>query len=250
MAPKKKQQPSKASERAPLTTTAAAPASTVTAQPQYTPEELELAQKKQQEFIAATVEAMELKIAPTRVPEGIVFSTFSPSDAASLPQIMRLVEKDLSEPYSIFTYRYFVLGWPELTIMAKEGDELLGVIVCKCDRQNRRRRLRGYIAMLAVDEHQRKRGIGSYLAHQAILTMKDKFNCDEVVLETELTNLGAMSLYERLGFVRDKRLCRYYLNGGDAFRLKLWFSSPSWNEPVGTLEVEEAGEDAGIAATD
>ena len=28
-------------------------------------------------------------------------------------------------------------------------------------------------------------------------------------------------LYEKLGFLRDKRLQRYYLNGVDAFRLKL-----------------------------
>ena len=46
--------------------------------------------------------------------------------------------------------------------------------------------------------------------------------CDEVVLETEITNLPALRLYERLGFVRDERLFQYYLNGVDAFRLKLW----------------------------
>ena len=31
---------------------------------------------------------------------------------------------------------------------------------------------------------------------------------DEVVLETEVTNAAALTLYERLGFVRDKRLFR------------------------------------------
>lgn len=45
---------------------------------------------------------------------------------------------------------------------------------------------------------------------------------DEVVLETEVTNTAALMLYERLGFLRDKRLFRYYLNGVDALRLKLW----------------------------
>lgn len=46
--------------------------------------------------------------------------------------------------------------------------------------------------------------------------------CPEVVLETELSNKGALNLYYNLGFVRDKFLPMYYLNGGDAFRLKLW----------------------------
>jgi peptide alpha-N-acetyltransferase len=44
----------------------------------------------------------------------------------------------------------------------------------------------------------------------------------KVVLETEFTNLGALGLYQRLGFIKDKRLYRYYLNGVDAFRLKLF----------------------------
>ena len=44
----------------------------------------------------------------------------------------------------------------------------------------------------------------------------------QIVLETEITNKAALHLYENLGFVRDKRLFRYYLNGVDALRLKLW----------------------------
>ncbi len=34
-----------------------------------------------------------------------------------------------------------------------------------------------------------------------------------MVLETEVTNLGALRLYEGLGFTRDKLLAKYYLNG-------------------------------------
>ena len=45
---------------------------------------------------------------------------------------------------------------------------------------------------------------------------------DEVVLEAEVTNPKAIALYEKLGFVRDKLLFRYYLSGVDAIRLKLW----------------------------
>ena len=181
----------------------------------------------------------EMKIIEREPPAGVKFSHFE--SEVILPQIMSLVEKDLSEPYSVFTYRYFVLGWPELTIMAKEEstDELIGVIVCKVDRGNSRKRLRGYIAMLAVDKTHRNRGIGSYLAYKAILTMKN-MNCDEVVLETEFSNTGALALYDKLGFIRDKRLCRYYLNGGDAFRLKLWFTQPSWDDGF-VSDIQENG---------
>ena len=107
----------------------------------------------------------------------------------------------------------------------------MGVIVGKADRENRRKRMRGYIAMLAVDKPHRKRGIGRELVMRIVQRMKEQ-GCDEVVLETELSNGAALSLYEGLGFTRDKRLSRYYLNGSDAFRLKLWFTSPTWADPV------------------
>lgn len=34
-----------------------------------------------------------------------------------LPLIMNLVDRELSEPYSIFTYRYFVYLWPQLSFL-------------------------------------------------------------------------------------------------------------------------------------
>ena len=34
-----------------------------------------------------------------------------------MPQIMRLITKDLSEPYSIYTYRYFIHNWPKLCFL-------------------------------------------------------------------------------------------------------------------------------------
>ncbi|XP_045773991.1 N-alpha-acetyltransferase 30-like [Maniola jurtina] len=137
-----------------------------------------------------------------------------------MPEIMRLIQKDLSEPYSIYTYRYFIHNWPKLCFLASHEGKCIGAIVCKLD-MHRNVVKRGYIAMLAVDEKYRKRKIGSKLVQKAIRAMIDD-NADEVVLETEITNKPALKLYENLGFVRDKRLFRYYLNGVDALRLKLW----------------------------
>ena len=36
-----------------------------------------------------------------------------------LPAIMALMALDLSEPYSIFTYRYFLTGWPGMCFMVR-----------------------------------------------------------------------------------------------------------------------------------
>ena len=37
-----------------------------------------------------------------------------------MPDIMKLIQKDLSEPYSIYTYRYFIHNWPHLCYMVRK----------------------------------------------------------------------------------------------------------------------------------
>lgn len=158
------------------------------------------------------------------------------SDERDLPVIMELIGKDLSEPYSIYAYRYFLNQWPELCYLAKSNDTVVGVVISKVDNRkaegvtnhtdnsdNKKPEdsfyLRGYIGMLAVHENYRKRGIAIALVEKSMQAMA-KNKCIEVVLETEIKNKAALQLYGKLGFIRDKRLEKYYLNGGDAFRLK------------------------------
>jgi len=146
-------------------------------------------------------------------------------DETDMPGIVELIEKDLSEPYSIFTYRYFINNWPELCFLTMKGDSCVGAIVCKLDVHRCRNTHRGYIAMLAVEKSLRGRGIGSTLVGLCLAKMRE-MGADECVLETEVTNKGALGLYRNMGFVKEKRLHKYYLNGNDAFRLKFLFKLP------------------------
>jgi len=156
--------------------------------------------------------------------------------------IKELVQKDLSEPYSVYTYRYFINNWSKLCFLAYDKNQCVGAIVCKLDARDTRDPVKssmgmetydsnapvitykGYIAMLVVKEEYRKLKIGSNLVKLAVNAMRES-RADEVVLETEVTNKPALKLYENLGFLRDKRLFRYYLNGVDALRLKLWIDT-------------------------
>ena len=139
-------------------------------------------------------------------------------DETQLSDIMALIAQDLSEPYSIVTFRRVVHGWPHFTLLAHAGPRLVGVVICKSELRPRTQRVRGYVAMLAVEKDCRRGGLGRLLAVEVLHRMAE--SCDELCLETEATNAPALRLYESLGFVRDKRLVRYYMNGNDAFRLK------------------------------
>lgn len=41
-----------------------------------------------------------------------------------MPDIMKLIQKDLSEPYSIYTYRYFIHNWPHLCFLVSRKFDL------------------------------------------------------------------------------------------------------------------------------
>jgi peptide alpha-N-acetyltransferase len=145
-----------------------------------------------------------------------------------LPAIRALISKDLSEPYSIYVYRYFLCQWGHLCFMALNPTDssLIGVVICKLEMHSSHSTptMRGYIAMLAVSAQYRGHGVATALVKMAIDAMT-KRNADEIVLETEETNIPAMRLYEGLGFLRSKKLHRYYLNGNSAYRLVLLLKS-------------------------
>lgn len=76
------------------------------------------------------------------------------------------------------------------------------------------------------------------LVKMAIDAMAQR-NADEIVLETEETNIPAMRLYERLGFLRSKKLHRYYLNGNSAYRLVLLLK-PTNPDAAADLALDES----------
>lgn len=195
--------------------------------------------------------------ASRRVPAKIRLVQYQ--DERQLPFIQKLIDGDLSEPYSIFTYRYFLTQWPQLCFLAVDIDTeaVIGAIVCKLD--TRPRPLRP--ARLPSPTYVSRRPIvfpivpggppsppplppppetapylRGYIAMLAVATSHRRSGTGtalaarameamvdagaaEAVLEAEACNERALGLYENLGFMRTKRLEGYYLNGSDAFRL-------------------------------
>ncbi len=45
----------------------------------------------------------------------VILSPYRSED--ELPELIALMEMDLSEPYTVFTYRYFIRNWPHLCIL-------------------------------------------------------------------------------------------------------------------------------------
>jgi peptide alpha-N-acetyltransferase len=156
------------------------------------------------------------------------YHQFNILDKNEFDQISLLIANHLSEPYSIYVYWYFLNTWPQYcyTVKPPGSSTIIGVIISKVE-PHRNVRMRGYIGMLVIEPEYRGQGIALSLVHLTIKTMEEKDHVDEITLETEVINLGALRLYESLGFLRTKRLYRYYLNTHDAYRLILPLSENS-----------------------
>ena len=78
-----------------------------------------------------------------------------------------MMGQELSEPYSVFTYYYFLEKWPELSYTAFHGEKLVGVILGKLENHQNSNNIyftnRGYIAMIVVAKDYRRLGIGKAL---------------------------------------------------------------------------------------
>lgn len=150
------------------------------------------------------------------------YYSFNPALKDQFEAVSNLISANLSEPYSIYVYWYFFHQWPHYCFLVSEENlsDIIGVLICKVG-PHREVRMRGYIGMLVIEPKYRGRGIAKNLVKLGVEKMVQWDHVDEIMLETETSNLAALLLYELFGFLRTKRMYRYYLNGSDAFRLIL-----------------------------
>ena len=148
---------------------------------------------------------------PAPKPKTISYIPYNPVlENTYVPSMRRLISQELSEPYSIYVYRYFLYQWGDLCYLAmdrerpytaaaaaddndtekaelqkkdieveKEQQQMIGVVVSKLE-PHRGGPLRGYIAMLAVQEEYRGEGIATRLVRMTIDKMAER-GADEVL---------------------------------------------------------------------
>ncbi|ELP86940.1 acetyltransferase C complex catalytic subunit MAK3, putative [Entamoeba invadens IP1] len=159
-------------------------------------------------------------------------------DESQIDYIMDLMKRTLSEPYSIYTYRYFLRNWPNLCFLAKDEDTKKYVACCIGKQSPQNGIEQGYLAMLSVENEYRRKGIASQLSMKLFQTMINN-KCDKIVLETEAENTSSLALYVKLGFVKEQLLLKYYMNGSDAYQLTLAINERGISKQLSTVVDED-----------
>lgn len=172
--------------------------------------------------------------------------SFRPLDpehsVVEIARVHELVAQDLSEPYTVAIYNYFIQNWPDLAIFAYEESDPehpVGVIVGGL-RIHQNKKIRGYIAMLAVRKEARGKGIAKRLVQEQIQAFIAR-NADEVILEAEADNKAGLGLYLGQGFIRTRRMTRYYFGMSDAYRLVLPLTEKALTPTIFLPDLPAAG---------
>jgi len=140
------------------------------------------------------------------------------------PQEIKLVEQieqqSFSDPYPIDIFQMLLENSPELFLVAVDspGGRVCGYGAASIHR--RESRLFGHIISIAVHPSYRRQGIGIKLARELIRRLRSA-GCSEVSLEVRISNIPALSMYGKLGFVQVSVIQNYYRDGEDAALMRL-----------------------------
>ena len=149
------------------------------------------------------------------------------AEISDLIPIMEINLKTLPEHYSDYFYESLLVEVPEAFLVAEIGGKHVGYIMCKTEYGfSNFKKLgfvkKGHMVSVAVLDDQRKKGIGSVLVEESIKGIKSK-KCDEFHLEVRCSNMDAVRMYEKLGFVIRQQLNAYYRDGEDAYLMAIEF---------------------------
>ena len=139
--------------------------------------------------------------------------------------VMEINLSTLPEHYSDYFYESLLEELPEAFIVAEISGKVIGYIMCKMEHGfSNFKKLgfvkKGHVVSIAVIDEQRKKGIGKALVEESVIGIQAR-NCDEFYLEVRCSNVDAVRLYEKLGFVIRQELNAYYRDGESAYLMAI-----------------------------
>jgi ribosomal-protein-alanine N-acetyltransferase len=141
-------------------------------------------------------------------------------DREDIDTVIQINARTLPEHYSDYFYFEILSEFPETFIVAELAGEVVGYIMCRSEYGfSHLKKLglarRGHVISIAVLEEHRGKGIGTRLITMAHEELSKK-SASECYLEVRVSNHGAITLYESLGYKATSRLEAYYKDGEPA----------------------------------
>jgi ribosomal-protein-alanine N-acetyltransferase len=159
------------------------------------------------------------KVSGARAMEQIHIRYFHPED---LQRVIFINRNCLPENYPGLFFMSIYESFPRAFIVAEdiETNLIIGYVMGRVERgfsslKSYKLTKKGHIVSIAVMEEYRRKGIAQRLMEEALHGFRE-YEASESFLEVRESNIEAVNLYEKLGYVKKKILPGYYRDGEDA----------------------------------
>ena len=155
------------------------------------------------------------EIAATETPPGAALR-IRPLTYADLPAVLSIERRAFPTPWSLAMFVLELSKPSGVCLAAETADGLLGYLVCSRYAEI------WHLMNVAVEPRVRRMGVATALIER----MKEEGGEEErYTLEVRLSNSGAISMYEGLGFRSAGRRVRYYSDNGEDAMI-MWLGEP------------------------
>lgn len=136
---------------------------------------------------------------------------------------MRINQICLPENYSPDFFMDLYDRFPAAFIVAEEDNKIVGYMMCRIESNllgfasgNAKK---GHVISIAVLPEHQHQGIGEALMLETLKNMKAIYKAKECYLEVRVSNIPAVTLYRKLGFIIKRTLHGYYADNESAYMM-------------------------------
>lgn len=142
--------------------------------------------------------------------------TFRIGNIDDIPAIDKLNRKRLPENYPMqFWAMLIAASQSSCFVYEDENKEIIAYIVGAVE-YNSKKQLNGHIYSIAVDEAHVRKGYATTLLSAFEQDLRNRFSIVSIVLHVRKSNEVAISLYNKNGYFREKKVKGYYKSPGNS----------------------------------
>lgn len=125
---------------------------------------------------------------------------------ADLPGVIAIERRAFPTPWSLAMFVLELSKPAGICLAARSNDQLVGYIICSRFDDV------WHIMNVSVDPELQRRGIATLMINEVLSRVGRE---GQITLEVRPTNIGAIALYEKVGFLAAGRRPRYYQDNGE-----------------------------------
>jgi len=130
---------------------------------------------------------------------------------SDLKQIYNIEKTSFKYPYPYRLFLFYLNLFPDLFLVMELESKIIGYCISIIEKKHI-----GHIISIAILPEYRRKGSGKLLLNEAISKLMEK-NVKIIKLEVSESNIPAIKMYEKLGFIKVDKIEHYYPDGSSCW---------------------------------